>query len=311
MPQLVSGGKDHPVGTAYWVSAVQAVRRDVSTGRRAPYKPLLLLWMIGRISAGLPTRVAFKESEEPLRELMDDFRLGVRAEPGLPFVHLGAEPELWRVEDATGANLYELTDKNKRRRVTYLRENAIGVLAADFAKALTRQEVLVAVVNAVLQMEFPETAHEAILAAVGLSGRVQLTPKAKDPQFAATVLLAYEFSCAFCGFDGRIKGSPVGIDAAHVRMRAHQGPDQISNGVALCALHHRLFDRGVLGLSEDLRILVSQYFLQSDGGVAYNTKDLLGEPMRRPQGGYEPPALPHVKWHFQNLFMEPSRLPGS
>ncbi|HEY8642404.1 MAG TPA: HNH endonuclease [Candidatus Dormibacteraeota bacterium] len=38
------------------------------------------------------------------------------------------------------------------------------------------------------------------------------------------------------------------------------GPDELDNGLALCALHHKLFDLGVLGLNSTLRLQVSAAF---------------------------------------------------
>jgi putative restriction endonuclease len=40
----------------------------------------------------------------------------------------------------------------------------------------------------------------------------------------------------------------------------YAGPDDADNGLALCALHHRLFDRGVLGLSDSCRLHVSSAY---------------------------------------------------
>ena len=58
------------------------------------------------------------------------------------------------------------------------------------------------------------------------------------------------------GFDGALGRYPVGIEAAHVRWHSQQGPDELPNVLALCALH-ALFDLGVLGITEDRRIRVS------------------------------------------------------
>src|SRR5262249_326313 len=55
-------------------------------------------------------------------------------------------------------------------------------------------------------------------------------------------------------------GATVGIDAAHVRWFAFDGPDELDNGLALCSLHHKLFDFGVLGLDDGHRIRVSSAF---------------------------------------------------
>ncbi|MHB1445630.1 MAG: HNH endonuclease [Acidimicrobiales bacterium] len=68
-------------------------------------------------------------------------------------------------------------------------------------------------------------------------------PRRRDPAFREQVLLAYEYRCAFCGFDGQLGREAVAIDAAHVRWWAAAGPDDVANGLALCSLHHKLFDR--------------------------------------------------------------------
>jgi hypothetical protein len=67
----------------------------------------------------------------------------------------------------------------------------------------------------------------------------------------------WDRQCAFCGCVGQLAGATVGIDAAHVRWFAFDGPDEPDNGLALCSLHHKLFDFGVLGLDDGHRIRVS------------------------------------------------------
>lgn len=39
----------------------------------------------------------------------------------------------------------------------------------------------------------------------------------------------------------------MGLEAAHVQWHSQNGSDDVSNGLALCSLHHTLFDLGVLG----------------------------------------------------------------
>jgi putative restriction endonuclease len=38
------------------------------------------------------------------------------------------------------------------------------------------------------------------------------------------------------------------------------GPDALHTGLALCALHHKLIDRGALGLTDDCRVRISSSF---------------------------------------------------
>ena len=80
-----------------------------------------------------------------------------------------------------------------------------------------------------------------------------------DP-WRSAVLQAWDRQCAFCGYDGQVAGASAAIDAAHVRWFTFDGPDTLDNGLALCVLHHKLFDLGALGLDLSLKVLVSGTF---------------------------------------------------
>lgn len=73
--------------------------------------------------------------------------------------------------------------------------------------------------------------------------------------------MAYEYQCAFCGYDGALRRVCAGLNAAHVRWWAMDGPGTVDDGVCLCPLHHKLFDLGVLGVAEGWRISVSGNFV--------------------------------------------------
>ncbi|BEA69863.1 hypothetical protein VEE34_37440 [Escherichia coli] len=44
---------------------------------------------------------------------------------------------------------------------------------------------------------------------------------------------------------------------AHIKWKQHGGPCEIPNGLAFCAIHHKVFDKGSIGLDENMRVLVS------------------------------------------------------
>jgi putative restriction endonuclease len=48
-------------------------------GRRAPHKPLLLLWLFGRLAATGTTRASYVEAHEAVSQLINDF--GLRGTP--------------------------------------------------------------------------------------------------------------------------------------------------------------------------------------------------------------------------------------
>ena len=300
-----------PDSPEYWAAKVRSIKRFTQGDKRAPYKPLLLLWLIGRQAAGLPTRVSFREAEGDLLELMDEHRMGAtRARVENPFIYLGSDRSLWRIEDLEGSDISKMPQARKMSR-PFLLEEAVGALAPDFEQALHNPYVRSQVVNTLLDMCFPETRHTEILAEVNLAHLVVAAPPLKDPEFEQTVLSAYDFRCSFCGFNGALRGRPVAVDAAHLQMPSHRGPDHITNGLALCAFHHRLFDRGALGLNPDHRILVSQQMTPTrTRKELMPVMKLAGVPMRMPQPGYDPPAAGYIDWHYRNLFVKPPRRPS-
>ena len=81
--------------------------------------------------------------------------------------------------------------------------------------------------------------------------RIQVTSTAypRNPRFRQEVLEAYSYRCAMCGIQLGL------VDAAHIVPHAHlQGHDVVSNGLALCSLHHRSFDTGLLYVRDDYSI---------------------------------------------------------
>ena len=96
MDRLWTDDVDVPERADYWVGKVGSIRRFVSRDKdaRAPYKPLLLLWLIGRLAGGRPTRVSFSEAELDLKLLMHRYRLGRSVRVGFPFVYLATSREL-------------------------------------------------------------------------------------------------------------------------------------------------------------------------------------------------------------------------
>lgn len=116
----------------------------------------------------------------------------------------------------------------------------------------------------------------------------------------AEVLKGWDECCAFCGYDGRLGSTPVGIEAAHVRWFNLGGPDDLDNGFALCSLHHKLFDRGALGLTPDMTVLVSPMFTARTE-ASKRVYDLHGRALQ-PRPGTLLPAERHRVWHEEQVF---------
>lgn len=75
----------------------------------------------------------------------------------------------------------------------------------------------------------------------------------RDRRFSQNVLDAYRHKCAFCGLQLKL------LDAAHILPVAHpDSHDQVTNGVALCALHHRAYDSSLITFDGSYRIRVNE-----------------------------------------------------
>ena len=185
----------------------------------------------------------------------------------------------------------------------------VGRLAAPIEAALRRdRELLKAVARALVEQQFPPTIAPDVLTAAGLDpddvlhapDTTSAAVRRRDSSWRLAVLQAWDRQCAFCGYDGQLLSASVGVEAAHVRWWAFDGPDTLDNGLALCVLHHKLFDFGALGLDSDLRIHVSTAFTaRTDAGRT--VYDLHGRRLR-PRPGTPAPADDHMSWHRQEVF---------
>jgi putative restriction endonuclease len=80
--------------------------------------------------------------------------------------------------------------------------------------------------------------------------------------FRERVLLAYRDTCGIC----RLRHREL-LDAAHILPDTHpRGEPLVSNGLALCSLHHAAFDRQVLGVRPDLIVEVRRDVLREADG---------------------------------------------
>jgi putative restriction endonuclease len=308
-----------------WIGRVEQLRRWTRDGQRAPHKPLLLLYALGRYQATDGAPVRFSEAERQLGRLLTEFGPPRKTSPGYPFHHLTSDG-LWTVRTADGG-------PSPGPNVGALRgSEAAGNLSPDLLDALNNDSHLLGqLARVLLDSNFEPSLHPDICAVAGLDIEAAETaaPRAQDAEgnevgtdtgtgtgtgrrrrsaeFRREVLMAYEYQCAFCGYDGALGGVPVALDAAHVKWWALDGPDEVENGVCLCSLHHKLFDKGVLGVTEDWQITVSGNFVGRSASARSHVLSLSGRPASPPQALYSPPKPEYITWHRREVFKHPAR----
>ncbi len=188
-----------------------------------------------------------------------------------------------------------------------LKENdALGGVSQEYYDSLKDRRVAADAIVGLLEKNFPESIHADIFESVGIDPVFVLTRRPRDPAFREEILRAYQYRCAICGFNARLGSVLVGVEAAHIKWHQAGGPDTNPNGVALCALHHKLFDRGMIGFTEEHRIIVSE---AATGSAMFEhlVTAFHGKALSSPQRGAYKPDAEYVAWHIREVFHPPAR----
>lgn len=271
--------------------------------QRAPHKPLLLLLALGRLVAKGQTEMPFLEGEDELRRLLQEFGPQRQSyHPEFPFWHLQSDG-LWVVPDADGIAFR--TGGHSPSATELRRKKAVGGFPAPLIHLLGKDpDLIVEAARRILDAHFPESMHQDLLEEVGLDLAPRLEPalrRPRDPAFRVKILQAYEFRCGICGLDVRLGGRTISLEAAHIQWHQAHGPDVESNGISLCPLHHKIFDRGGLTIAHDQRVLVSASL---SGNEVLDTFLLRfhGEKIRAPHHPAHHPASEFLEWHRREVF---------
>ena len=275
-------------------------------GERAPHKPLLVLLALAKcLNEGRRT-MEFVEIEPALRNMLSAF--------GPPRQVCHTEYPFWRLQNDKLWKVTSLgpltprksnTDPKKSELVKYKAEG--GFPPELFSVLRSDPKLVQEIARGLLEAHFPESMHADILNTVGLPpiDAVGLR-KGRDAEFRAAVIRAYQHRCAVCGYDVRLANADLGVEAAHIKWYQAGGPDIVSNGLCLCVLHHRVFDRGAIGVSEQGRLLVSEEVHGSKGLEEWLLR-FEGKPLSKPQRKDYNPRSEFIAWHAREVFRSPAR----
>ncbi|MBM3262621.1 MAG: HNH endonuclease [candidate division Zixibacteria bacterium] len=296
------------------LAAFRSIRCWSRSDQRAPHKPLLLLLALAQLQRKSGRSLSYCNVEPRLRQLLLEFGPRRKTQhPEHPFWRLQNDG-IWIV-DSRDSIRQELTSSGDATADSLRRHQANGQLTNPIHAALVeRPELVNRIVTDLLDRNFPPSMHETLLDAVDFQWIYEkrryekrtYEKRMRDPHFREEIIRIYEHRCAVCGFDGRLGLADIGLEAAHIKWLAAGGPDASDNGIALCVLHHVLFDRGALSIDEELRLLVSKD-LHGQNHVETLILAYSGLPIRKPQPGEPEPDTRYTAWHRREVFRGPSR----
>ncbi len=84
----------------------------------------------------------------------------------------------------------------------------------------------------------------------------------RDTKLSQELKKLYNYTCQICGLRITVKG--IGYaEAAHIKPlgKPHNGHDKADNLLCLCPNHHVMFDKGILSLTDDFKVIGEEYDL--------------------------------------------------
>jgi putative restriction endonuclease len=120
----------------------------------------------------------------------------------------------------------------------------------------------------------------------------------RERSFMHNVRAAYSNRCAITGLRLINGGGRPEVQAAHIQPVASKGPDSVRNGLALSGTVHWMFDRGLISIGDDYKILIAKNHVPDDAARFLNQNGLINlpkDPTLRPNAYY-------LKFHRDTVF---------
>jgi putative restriction endonuclease len=107
---------------------------------------------------------------------------------------------------------------------------------------------------------------------------LELETYSRSETFKREIPKIYNYTCAITGMRIDSTTDVSMIDACHIIPFSVSFDDTITNGIALCPNMHRAFDRGLIAIDDDFRVMVSKNFMETFSHYSikqYDRKEIL------------------------------------
>lgn len=312
-------------GLDYFVRKFENLRRDRKFGG-GPHKPILLLSLIDLIEGGKITSPVIYISPEIVSRFRDFWKALVTTPHncsfGLPYFHLRSEG-YWTIVPKPGKEI-AITKSRSIRSFSNLRDNvAYAKIDLTLFLLLSTPEPREILRTTLLTSYFPDSMmndvpSQSYLDAVGseilhessieYKRRVDfiLNHQTKEEQeeekfirgaaFKREIPRIYNNTCSISGMKIETSRNISIIDACHIVPFSSSHDDTISNGIALCPNIHRAFDRGLIAISDDYRVLVANDFKEPEGCI-YSIRQFEGREIILPKSAHYYPDVRNLRMH--------------
>jgi putative restriction endonuclease len=246
------------------------------------------IWKPAPLAAALSfMTTAPKADEEPPYEdeWLDETRVS--------YAYKGTDPDDWMNRAMRTAWEHQLP-------VVYLHGVSKGAYLAEFPVYITRDRPGELRVDLLIAAD-PLRGEPGI--AVELDGRTYRAAPTRtrlhQQAFRLRVLGAYQERCAICAL--RHRGL---LDAAHIVPDGEpDGLAVVSNGLALCKIHHAAYDQLFLGIRPDLVVEVNRELLEEEDGpmLRHGLQEMHRQRLRTVPRGRSRPDERRLEWRYERF----------
>ena len=295
------------------------LRRGTARGthERAPHKPVLLLAVLDEFAEGSITENRIGMTPALVARFRDVWSryvtsLHFRPDFALPFYHLQGEG-WWHLHMRPGhAVLLTASHSPKSFRrlsdaVLYaaLDEPLYALLQNPTTREALRAILLETCFGSVAAPPGPgyiHTVESQMLHEAPTDYQQQARDFNDEEQVARSgvskrlIPRIYRHTCCISGMRIAAGNGVQMVDACHIIPWAETQDDTISNGLSLCPNLHRAFDRGLIRIDADYRVVVSPDVAEAES--AYGIKGFAGKRILLPEAREFWPGVENLEWHW-------------
>ncbi len=280
--------------------AILGVKRWIRGDERAPNKPLMMAYAIAKYIQGHGQMFSYEdEVDRDVHLLLKRFGPSRKAyHPEYPFWRLFNDG-IWRLDNAE--ECIPRSSNTDAKKSELIKHQVTGGFSDEIYELLQNDtQLAIELLETILSESFPESIVPEITAQLGLEFTFKQVQK-RDPNFRREVLNAYNGKCAICGFDARINDDLFALEAAHIKWKQFNGPCGVNNGLALCVIHHKALDKGVIGFNSDFDLILSSSL---NGGemVERFFFEYSGKKLILPRQSKYYPSVSFLEWHNREVF---------
>jgi putative restriction endonuclease len=252
---------------------------------------------------GLPLLDGQQAIHNPTNPVALDATLSVYSKPGSKYDDGASSEGIWRY-GYTGDNP---GGRNKKLREAYRR--GLPIIYYDWiADGVYAPMFPVFVIDDVPSELHVVLAYDSLKALGSPESDTQLEAAYRQAvvqqrihqrEFRARVLYAYRTACAICEMPYASL-----LDAAHIRPYGEPGGERdVKNGLALCSIHHRAYDKKLLGIDGEHRLYVRPEVQAIDDGpvLAASLQSLSGTRMSNVPRGRAAPDPDRLEVTFKEF----------